>query len=114
MMKLYLAKIKFEGYPVETPQYMYIRVATHMYSDDGINWISLGVAFPFSGPIWAEELSIFVASSYNNKYGANNYIGWVSSDGIDWSELEFQPGAWSPELGLFLCPGGYSPVTKTF
>jgi len=85
-----------------------------LYSDDGINWISPGVAFPFSGPIWAEELSIFVASSYNTYTGSDNDTGWVSSDGISWSQLDFQIGSWSPELGLFLCPGGYSPVSKTF
>jgi hypothetical protein len=85
-----------------------------LYSDDGINWISPGVAFPFSGPIWAEELSVFVASSYNTYTGSDNDTGWVSSDGISWSQLDFQIGSWSPELGLFLCPGGYSPVSKTF
>jgi hypothetical protein len=106
------ASTTIPGIPFESPD-EYVPQGV-LYSDDGINWISPGGAFPFSGPIWAEELSIFVASSYNDKADADNYIGWVSSDGIDWSELEFQPGAWSPELGLFLCPSGYSPVTKTF
>jgi hypothetical protein len=106
------ASTTIPGIPFETPD-EYVPQGV-LYSDDGINWISPGVAFPFSGPIWAEELSIFVASSYDKYTGVDNYTGWVSSDGITWAQLDFQPGAWSPELGIFLCPNGYSPVTKTF
>jgi hypothetical protein len=86
-----------------------------LYSDDGINWTSPGVAFPLGGPIWVEELSTFVASANTGFYPYDNETtGWISSDGITWAQLDFQPGAWSPELGIFLCPNGYSPVTKTF
>jgi hypothetical protein len=106
------ASTTIPGIPFETPD-EYVPQGV-LYSDDGINWISPGVAFPFSGPIWAEELSIFVGGSYNKYTGSDNYTGWVSSDGITWSQIDFQPGSWSPELGIFLCPGGYSPVSKTF
>jgi len=101
-----------QGIPFETPD-VFVPQGV-LYSDDGINWISPGVAFPFSGPIWAEELSIFVGGSWNSYQGSDANTGWVSSDGITWSQLDFQLGSWSPELGLFLSPGGYSPVTKTF
>jgi hypothetical protein len=95
--------------PGESPQAIVPKGV--LYSDDGINWISPGVDFSLRDPIWVEELSIFVAS---NNSEDNLTTGWISSDGITWSAINIQPGAWSPELGLFLCPGGYSPVTKTF
>ena len=82
-----------------------------LYSDDGIHWISPGVDFSLRDPIWVEELSIFVAS---NNSEDNYTTGWISSDGITWSAIDIQALSWSPELGRFLCPGGYSQVTKTF
>ena len=83
-----------------------------LYSDDGINWISPGVEFSLIAPIWVEELSIFVARA--NLFEDNDPTGWISSDGITWSAINIQVLSWSPELGRFLCPGGYSQVNNTF
>ena len=83
-----------------------------LYSDDGINWISPGVEFSLIAPIWVEELSIFVARA--NLFEDNDPTGWISSDGITWSAINIQALSWSPELGRFLCPGGYSQVNNTF
>jgi hypothetical protein len=86
-----------------------------LYSDDGINWTSPGVAFPLGGPIWVEELSTFVASANTGFYPySNETTGWISSDGITWSAIDISPTSWAPELGRFLCTGGYSQVTNTF
>ena len=86
-----------------------------LYSDDGIIWTSPGVAFPLGGPIWVEELSTFVASANTGFYPySNETTGWISSDGITWSAIDISPTSWAPELGRFLCRGGYSQVNKTF
>ena len=83
-----------------------------LYSDDGINWLYADIGFKPTNPLWIEELSIFVGAGI----GGDTTIGYVSTNGIDWSLIPnyIQIVGWSPELGRFLCTGGYSQVTKTF
>lgn len=80
-----------------------------LYSDDGINWQFSDIGFVCVNPIWVEELTLFVGS-----VASEETIGCLSTDGINWSTNYLQIGEWSPELGRFLCTGGYSYVNKSF